>query len=91
MANINIKRNHSMPHKEVVATVQKLADELSEKLDATCEWEDDSLSFKRSGASGSVHVGKKDVEVNIKLGMLLTPLKGKIEQTVTDYLDKNLV
>lgn len=90
MATINIKRNHSLSHDEVVATVQKLADELSDKLDANCEWKGDNLSFKRSGASGNVHVGEQDVEVNIKLGMLLTPLKGKIEQTVTEYLDDNL-
>lgn len=90
MASIKIKRKHSLAHDEVVKAVQKLADELCEKLDADYEWEGDSLSFKRSGASGKVCVGKRDLEVDIKLSMLLTPLKGKIEQTVNDYLDENL-
>jgi putative polyhydroxyalkanoate system protein len=90
MASIKIKRKHSLSHAEVVKAVQNLADELSEKLDADYEWEGDNLTFKRSGASGKVSVGKQDLEVDIKLSMLLTPLKGKIEQTVNDYLDENL-
>ncbi|MEJ2320816.1 MAG: polyhydroxyalkanoic acid system family protein [Gammaproteobacteria bacterium] len=91
MATIKIKKEHALPHDKVVKAVQKLADELAEKLDADYEWEGDDLSFKRSGASGKVCVGKENVEVDIKLGMLLTPLKGKIEQTVRDYLDEILV
>ena len=39
---------------------------------------------------GTRNIGKKDLEVNIKLSILLTPLKGKIEKTVNDYLDENL-
>ena len=90
MASIKIKREHSLSHDEVLRAVQNLADELAEKLDADYEWEGDNLSFKRSGASGKVCVSKQDLQVDIKLGMLLTPLKGKIEQTVNDYLDDNL-
>jgi putative polyhydroxyalkanoate system protein len=90
MASIKIKRNHSLAHDDVVKAVQKLANELSEKLDADYDWEGDNLSFKRSGASGKISVGKLDLEVDIKLSMLLTPLKGKIEQTVNDYLDEHL-
>lgn len=90
MATIKIKRQHALPHAKVVKAVQKLADELAEKLEADYEWEGDELSFKRSGASGKVNIGKKDLEVNIKLSILLTPLKGKIEKTVNDYLDENL-
>ena len=90
MASIKIKRNQSLAPDDVVKAVQKLADELSEKLDADYDWEGDNLSFKRSGASGKISVGKQDLEVDIKLSMLLTPLKGKIEQTVNDYLDENL-
>ena len=90
MASIKIKRKHTLSHDEVVRAVQNLADELAEKLDADYEWEGDDLCFSRSGASGKVCVGEQDLEVDIKLGMLLTPLKGKIEQTVNDYLDENL-
>ena len=90
MASIKITRNHSLAHDDVVKAVQKLADELSEKLDADYDWEGDNLSFKRSGASGKISIGKQDLEVDIKLSMLLTPLKGKIEQTVNDYLDEHL-
>ena len=70
--------------------LEQIFDLVSEKLDADYEWEGDNLSFKRSGASGKVSVGKQDLEVDIRLSMLLTPLKGKIEQTVNDYLDENL-
>ena len=42
------------------------------------------------GITAAIAVGKQDLEVDIRLSMLLTPLKGKIEQTVNDYLDENL-
>ena len=90
MAKIHIKREHNLSHDKVMEAVQKLADTLSEKLDADYEWNENQLSFKRSGANGFVNVGEKDVEVDIKLSMLLTPLKGKIEDTVNEYLDKHL-
>ena len=63
---------------------------LVEKLAADYRWEKDRLVFKRSGASGFVRIGDQEVEVQVKLGMLLTPLKGTIEKSIKDYLEQRL-
>ena len=81
MANIHIKKNHRL----------ELADKLAKDLSAEYKWEKNNLVFKRSGASGIVRIGEQQVEVEVKLGLMLSPLKGSIEKSITEYLDKKLV
>ena len=90
MATIRIKRDHQLDHATVKQQVQELADKLSEELSVDYSWEKDRLVFKRSGANGFINIGKNDVEVEIKLNLLLSPMKGTIEKTVTSYLDERL-
>lgn len=90
MAIIHITRYHHLDQATVRANVQELAETLVEKLSAEYKWEKDRLIFKRSGASGFVRIGDQELEVEVKLGMLLSPLKGSIESTITEYLDQRL-
>ena len=90
MATIHIKRAHHLDNATVRQEIQKLADKLSEELSAKYTWKGDRLVFKRSGANGHIDIAEGEVEVEIKLGMVLTPLKGTIEKTVTSYLDERL-
>ena len=54
------------------------------------EPEGERLEFKRSGANGFIEIGDHELEIEIKLGMLLTPLKSTIETKINDYLDEAL-
>jgi putative polyhydroxyalkanoate system protein len=90
MATIHIKRKHQLDHETVKNEVQNLADKLSKELAASYKWQGDRLVFKRSGASGHIDISGNEVDVEIKLSMLLTPLKGTVEKTVTNYLDERL-
>ena len=90
MAKIHNRREHRLDHAAARAEVQKLADKLAGELSASYKWSGDRLEFWRSGADGHVDVGDGVIEFEIKLGMLLTPLKGKIESTISDYLDQHL-
>lgn len=90
MATIHITRSHQLDEETVRDKVQELANALVEKLSAEYQWEKDRLVFNRSGANGFVRIGDQEVEVEIKLGMMLRPLKGTIEKTITDYLDQRL-
>ena len=90
MAKIHITKSHHLDQDTVRANVQELADTLVEKLSAEYRWESDRLVFRRSGANGYVRIGDQEVEVEVKLGMLLKPLKNTIEKTITDYLDQHL-
>ena len=90
MSTIHIQKQHQLDRQTVRKAVESLAEKLSTDLSAKYSWEGDRLVFKRSGASGHIDIGDDIVDIEIKLGMMLTPLKGKIEQTVEGYLEERL-
>lgn len=87
MAEIHIRRPHQLGREEVRAEVEKLARSLQSELQTAYRWNGDRLLFERSGASGSIAVGDDYLEINVKLSLLLTPLKGKIEESIRKKLD----
>ena len=50
-------------------------------------WDGDHIAFQRPGVSGSLHVGKTDVRLDVELSFLLTPLKGPIENAIQKEFD----
>jgi len=90
MATIQIRRSHRLDQQHIREQVQNLADKLASELGADYLWQGDRLHFERSGAKGDIDIGDGYLEFNLKLGMLLSPLKGKIESSVVEYLDEHL-
>jgi putative polyhydroxyalkanoate system protein len=90
MATIHIQKKHHLDNAAVRKKVQELADKLSKDLSAKYNWEGDRLVFKRSGASGHIDIADGAIDVEIKLSMVLSPLRGKIEKTVSNYLNERL-
>ncbi len=90
MAKIHIKRQHNLSREEVRTRVDAMVEDLETRLEAECAWKGDSLRFERKGASGSIDVGDGFVEINIELGMLLSPMKKKIEQTILRDIESAL-
>ena len=87
MSKIHIKRTHNLSRDDARARVETIAKDLKKKLDANYAWQGDSLKFKRTGASGSIDLGKDFIDINIELGMMLTPMKGKIEQSIKEHVN----
>lgn len=87
MANIHIKQQHNLAHDEARKRVEEIARDLKKKLNTDYAWKGESLRFKRSGASGSIDLSDEFIELNIKLGMLLAPMKGKIESAIKEKLE----
>lgn len=88
MALIHIKREHHLTREQARARVDEIARRLEDEFKVEHEWDDNVLRFKRRGASGVIGVGANDVEIKIKLGALLAPMKGKIEGAVLETLDE---
>lgn len=86
MANIHIKQSHGLSLDEARKRVEGIAGNLKRKLGVNYQWKGDSLQFKRSGASGDIELGEGFVEVKIKLGMMLAPMKAKIEASVKENM-----
>ena len=90
MANIHIKQQHHLAHDDARKRVEEIAIDLKKKLNADYAWKGDSLQFSRSGASGSIELSDDLIELKIKLGMMLAPMKGKIETAIREKLDQAL-
>lgn len=90
MANIHIKRRHKLGCDEARERVEEVAKVLQTELNANYGWDGDTLKFKRTGATGSIDVSDDEVELNIKLGVLLSPMKGTIEQKIQKRIDEVL-
>ncbi|HDZ56813.1 MAG TPA: polyhydroxyalkanoic acid system protein [Pseudomonas xinjiangensis] len=90
MATVDVTREHSLGKETAKERAQKMADKLAQKLDAKCEWQGDELTFKRSGADGSIQVSEDQVRVVVKLGLMLTPMAGMVKGEVEKALDKYL-
>ena len=91
MANIHIKHTHQLKRDEARTLVEEIAKDLQGKLNAEYAWKGDSLHFQRSGASGCIDVGDDFVECKIKLGMLLSPMKEKIQASIEKKMHKILI
>jgi putative polyhydroxyalkanoate system protein len=88
MAKIDIRRPHTKTVAEARAVVERVADRMREKFGTESSWDGDTLTFQRSGVKGAIDVSPSDVHVTAELGMLLSPLKGTIEEEIRKKLDE---
>ena len=82
MANIHLKYKHSLSPQETRKRVEEIAKGLKKEYKIDYVWKGDRLLFKRSGAAGKLDLGDGFIELDIKLGIALAALKGKIEKTI---------
>lgn len=88
MAVISIAKKHSLSHRNAKDVAERIAKDLKERFELDYAWDGDDVDFERSGISGRMHVGKDSISLNVKLGLLLTPLKPAIEREIHATLDK---
>jgi len=89
MPTIDIRRPHQLSIAAAHAVVDQVAGRMREKFGMDGQWHGDTLRFSRAGASGTIAIDSDAIRVNVKLGMMLTPLKGMIEQEIRRKLDEH--
>tara|TARA_B110000114_G_scaffold136046_1_gene142906 strand:+ start:199 stop:435 length:237 start_codon:yes stop_codon:yes gene_type:complete len=72
------------------AAVQIFSAKLETKLGVKSVWQGDILMLERQGVKGSMVLKEGLVEVELTLGMMLTPMKGQIEAEVNKQLERCL-
>jgi putative polyhydroxyalkanoate system protein len=94
MAQIHIRRDHTLGLARARKVAWKWAEHVEKKFEMECtvlEGEtSDTVQFKRSGVSGSMIVTADHFEVDAKLGLLLGAFAGQIEAEVCKQLDAAL-
>ncbi len=88
MSAIRFERNHALGRDGARKAAEALAQALAEKFQLRYQWVGDELNFHRSGADGKLGVGDDRVTFELKLGLLLRPLKGAIEGEVEHYFQQ---
>ena len=88
MASISVSKRHQLTHKQAKVVAEKLASDLEDRFGLAWRWDGDHVRFERPGVTGSMLVGASDIRLDVKLGLLLTPLKPSIEREIHAQLDK---
>ncbi len=90
MASISIRRRHQLGLDRARDLIGQLALSLEKDLNARWSWQGDELRFERTGASGLVRVGDDQLDVEVRLGLVLRPLRETIAAQISDRLDRLL-
>lgn len=88
MSDILVRRGHGLTLKRARQAAEKVAAHLQEEFDLACDWDGNTVHFKRAGVAGHLAVTKTDVEISVRLGFLLLPLRAHIEQEIHAHCDK---
>ena len=88
MADITIIQDHAMGMDDARAAAQKVADQMVIDYEMVAEWQDDVLSFKRTGFSGTLALTQGSAKLDITLGIMLKGFSKKIEEQVTKNMAK---
>jgi putative polyhydroxyalkanoate system protein len=88
MAHIDIRREHSLGHEAAKSAAEELASDLDESFSLNYHWEGDALHFRRSGVEGKIDVEDSTVRIQVRLGLLLLPMRGHFEQEIQRYMDE---
>lgn len=88
MSDIVVRRGHHLPVKKARAAAQKIAARLDQEFDVDYVWKGDTLQFRRTGVTGHLAVDADSVEISIRLGLLLLPLRRRIEEEIHAYFDE---
>jgi len=91
MADIKVVRKHRLTVAQAKKIAQKTADDLASEYDLASEWQGDTLRFSRSGVNGAMAVSASEIRLDVKLGMLLSAFKSRIEQHIEHRLDELLI
>ncbi len=88
MATISIGKKHHLSHKKAKGVAEKIAKDLNKRFDLDYAWAGDHVEFERPGLSGRMHVGKEEIRLDVRLGLLLSMMKPALEKEIHAQLDK---
>jgi putative polyhydroxyalkanoate system protein len=89
MPKIDIRKPHQLPVADARAVVEQVAAKMREKFGMEGQWQGDTFVFSRQGVSGSIAVEPAAIQVRAELGLMLSPLKGLVEQEIRRKLDEH--
>ncbi len=88
MSNIHIRRTHQLGRQQARILAERMAVQLQERFCLAYRWEGDRLHFERSGVRGHMDIADDEICIRARLGLLLLPIKSKVESAIHRYVDE---
>lgn len=90
MAEIRIERNHQLGKREAHRRLAEIEPKLKEKYGVELTWAGDHAQVKGTGVSGQLSLGEERLALDLKIGLLLRPMAGKIRTALERQIDQAL-
>jgi putative polyhydroxyalkanoate system protein len=90
MATISIAKKHRLSHKKAKDAAEEIARDLKSRFSLEYVWNGDRIDFERPGVSGSMHVKKDQIQLDVSLSFLLAPIRPSIEREIHAQFDRLL-
>lgn len=90
LSSIHLIRPHPIGLAAARAEVDRLARRVQEDYGADFAWHGDTLVFSHLGVSGRVQVSAGAIDLRVRLGLLLSPMKAQVEAVLLEKFDRAL-
>ncbi len=90
MAKISIHEGHRLGKEEAHRRLEKLQAELEKKYGVELVWHGHEADIKASRLSGKIVVDDAAVDIDLKLGLALTALQGRIRSAIAQEVHRAL-
>jgi len=88
MTDISITRTHELPLEQARSAARQIADRMVNEFDMQTQWNDDVLTFERSGVSGTLVLREQEAQVEVKLDFLFKAFASTLEEKIARNMDK---
>lgn len=86
MANITMQRKLNMDQRQIQKLAERVGEKLKQKYGVQFSWSGRDARIHGPGINGTCQVCDGSIDLNLKLGLLLSPFKDKVEQEIDSYL-----
>ena len=90
MSKILIERDIPGSEAEIKERIVEIEPKLSAKYNVKLAWNGTQANLKGPGVTGEVRIQGNNVQLEVKLGLMLKPLAGKIKEGLERSLDRAL-
>jgi putative polyhydroxyalkanoate system protein len=91
MADIRVERSHALGKEAALRAALRVAERMKEKAQVDYRVQGDVIEFERTGAKGRLSVTEDRVVAEVKLGLMLKPMRGLVEGKIEEYFTRYFV
>ena len=89
MAQISMRRSHDfVDPQDVRSRIEGLAEKVADRLGGSWCWEGNEAVCRARGAEARVGFDEDQISIDVKLPLVLRPLRGKLEAKIEEYYER---